>query len=200
MKNNINVIGKKFGMLTILAFSEPYINKTDGFKRTMVLCKCDCGNIKIITGTALRKAMLSKKGGTHSCGCLLTEYLERLPRLLVERNIKIEGYSAQSLVLHRYKVGAKARNLPFELSREQTINLCSSNCYYCGIQPCQLLPENRVKNGNFLHNGIDRIDNDKGYTEENCVPCCHICNMAKRNLTLEEFNQWIERLIKFRTR
>jgi 5-methylcytosine-specific restriction endonuclease McrA len=31
----------------------------------------------------------------------------------------------------------------------------------------------------FLYSGIDRKDNEKGYTEENCVPCCKRCNGIK---------------------
>lgn len=42
--------------------------------------------------------------------------------------------------------------------------------------------------------GIDRLNNDKGYTVENIVSCCSICNKAKSNLTMEEFLAWIERI------
>ena len=33
---------------------------------------------------------------------------------------------------------------------------------------------------------------------DNCVPCCKICNIAKRNMTLEEFDEWIKRLYNHR--
>lgn len=44
-------------------------------------------------------------------------------------------------------------------------------------------------------NGIDRIDNSKNYTPNNCVPCCEVCNKAKRHLSYVEFKNWIQRLI-----
>jgi hypothetical protein len=40
-------------------------------------------------------------------------------------------------------------------------------CYYCKSQK-----ENEV-------NGIDRVDNSKGYTKDNCVSCCQFCNRMK---------------------
>ena len=36
-------------------------------------------------------------------------------------------------------------------------------------------------------NGIDRINSDKGYTIDNCVPCCAQCNHMKLDYTTEEF-------------
>ena len=45
----------------------------------------------------------------------------------------------------------------------------------------------------FLRNGIDRIDNNKGYTKENCVPCCDICNRIKMDLP---YNVFIEHITK----
>ena len=36
-------------------------------------------------------------------------------------------------------------------------------CFYCGDTP----------------SGFDRIDNEKGHTKENCVPCCKECNVSR---------------------
>ena len=40
-------------------------------------------------------------------------------------------------------------------------------------------------NGQYLYNGIDRIDNKLGYIKGNMTPCCKICNHAKHDLTFE---------------
>jgi hypothetical protein len=45
--------------------------------------------------------------------------------------------------------------------------------------------------GNYTYNGLDRVNNSKGYTRTNVVPCCIICNNAKRTLSLSEFLEWI---------
>jgi len=45
--------------------------------------------------------------------------------------------------------------------------------------------------------GVDRVDNTKGYTKENCVPCCKICNRLKSDLTKEEFEEYQKRVKEF---
>lgn len=36
---------------------------------------------------------------------------------------------------------------------------------------------------------IDIIDNNKGYIVDNIIPCCIVCNRAKGNMSLEEFEE-----------
>ena len=43
-------------------------------------------------------------------------------------------------------------------------------------------------------NGIDRIDNNIGYTNENSVPCCKTCNFAKNILSESQFYLWIKKI------
>ena len=42
-------------------------------------------------------------------------------------------------------------------------------------------------NGDYLYNGLDRVDNNKGYFEDNVVPCCGVCNKMKGTMKQEEF-------------
>ncbi|MBQ0014768.1 MAG: hypothetical protein KBS82_05550 [Oscillospiraceae bacterium] len=62
MKKPIDLIGCKFGRLTVLEKAE---KSKDG--RSQWLCKCDCGNERIV----LEKSL--KNGHTKSCGCLNKE-------------------------------------------------------------------------------------------------------------------------------
>ena len=48
----------------------------------------------------------------------------------------------------------------------------------------------------FRYNGVDRIDNSRGYEEGNVVPCCRQCNWSKRDLTTEQFLAWVLRVNK----
>jgi hypothetical protein len=59
MPNLIDLTGKKYGRLTVVRRDE---NNT--FKQAMWLCRCECGNEKVIFGQSL------KDGRTKSCGCL----------------------------------------------------------------------------------------------------------------------------------
>ena len=47
-----------------------------------------------------------------------------------------------------------------------------------------------------MRNGIDRIDSSKGYSVDNCVPCCAKCNYAKHDLSIDDFKNHIEKIYK----
>lgn len=50
--------------------------------------------------------------------------------------------------------------------------------------------------GDYIHNGVDRLDNDKPYEFTNVVPCCGICNRAKMTIPYYKFIEWIQRIAK----
>ena len=58
----IDIADKKFGRLTVLTRAD-----SDSHGQAQWLCKCECGNMKIIKGVALRR------GTSKSCGCLKSE-------------------------------------------------------------------------------------------------------------------------------
>jgi len=59
----LNLIGQKFGRLTVIKRVENNINKK-GEQRSAWLCACECGKCIVVTGDKL------KTGNTKSCGCL----------------------------------------------------------------------------------------------------------------------------------
>ena len=81
-----------------------------------------------------------------------------------------------------YKLGAKSRNYVFELLKKDFDNIVSYDCYICGKQ-----------NSNRHKNGIDRYDNNIGYTLENVRPCCGQCNIMKKDM---EYQYFINKLLK----
>ena len=103
-----------------------------------------------------------------------------------------------NLLYNSYKSRANAKNRLFELSKDQFRKITSLNCSYCGVPPLQAQKSGKAIYWKefYYHNGIDRIDSDKGYTIKNSQPCCSICNKAKRDLDNTEFLEWISRLIK----
>ncbi len=90
--------------------------------------------------------------------------------------------------LNKYKKGAYTRGHLFELTYEKTKELFLGDCVYCGKE--SLL--------NMKLNGIDRVDNTKGYTLDNCVSCCKICNFMKRVLTKQTFIAQCKRISSFK--
>lgn len=87
---------------------------------------------------------------------------------------------------------ANKKGLDCKLSFEQYFDFVKSPCAYCGG-----FTNNKSKRGRYRHNGVDRIDNTQGYILSNCVACCAICNKAKGSLTLAEFNEWLQRVVKY---
>jgi hypothetical protein len=68
MTNRIDLSGQRFGRLTVVAESDPYIGPS-GKKARRWRCKCDCGN----TATPVQSNL--KSGIAKSCGCLRVDRL-----------------------------------------------------------------------------------------------------------------------------
>lgn len=66
-----------------------------------------------------------------------------------------------------YKKSAKTKNIEFNLTKDEYMDLAEKQCYYCGIM---------MERG---FNGIDRKSSAIGYNTFNCVSCCTLCNYLK---------------------
>lgn len=175
-----NLIDQKFGKLTVISFS--HIDKK--LRYQFWNCVCDCGNKTIKSTTVLRR----NNHPTHSCGCLRNEAIILSGH---DYNRKQSGESSINTLIYIYKKAAKKRNLPFNINREDFIRLTSQNCFYCNVPPKQIMKK-RICNGPYIYNGLDRKNNDIGYEINNILPCCKVCNYAKRTMNYDEFLQWIQ--------
>lgn len=169
--------GQKFGRLTVVEIDKESIGPNRKSYRIRWACKCDCGNVKSISANKLLS------NNTLSCGCLRKEGNQHIDF----------GLSARRSVFSIYKRAAKRRNREFNLSFEFVMEITSKNCYYCGASPSNEL-KSKNKNGSYIYNGIDRVNNNIGYTKDNCVPCCFNCNNAKKQLTQIEFFELIRKI------
>lgn len=92
----------------------------------------------------------------------------------------------------RYKYTSPHRKLKvFDLKKEWFEKLITGNCYYCDAIPRNKITVNKVHE--LKYNGIDRLNNNIGYLETNCVSCCWNCNEKKKNTNKEEFLDWIQK-------
>lgn len=141
--------------------------------RSYWLCRCDCGNELWVRSDVLN----NKK--RKSCGC--------------DKHAGDPGDGVMGVVYAGYRKNAEKRGVEFKISKEFFKDISSKNCYYCGSSPYNC---RSVKNyfGDFVYNGVDRVDNNRGYEEDNCVPCCKKCNRAKDVMTKNEFIEWIKNL------
>lgn len=173
--NHFDMIGRVFGKLTVIKRME----NSKGNNNRRWLCKCTCGEKKIATTTYL------KNGKTSHCGCSKkAKYVDRT-------------IPAINILIGSYKRISKIKNREFILSREQFIDITSSNCHYCGEPPNKTIEDNlRGNKSYYTYNGIDRKDSSKGYTPENSLPCCTKCNFVKGSTSYDLFKQWITNITK----
>jgi hypothetical protein len=176
LKEYENIVGQKFGRWEVIK----EVEKPDNIKgrNKYWLCKCECGKKRIVKGDSL------KSGTSTSCGCYIAE--------LTRNRTKYEYGLASVLNVYRmYKRNSKKAGRIFELSLDFFKLITQKRCIHCGSEPNNIM-KNYHNNGDYVYNGIDRINSDLGYTEDNVVPCCWHCNQAKSDYTLEEHDSWLE--------
>lgn len=167
--------GMIFTWLKVISFSHK-----DGRWRKIWNVECRCGKTKKVLGSAL------VSGNTKSCGCY---GIEKRRRSRISEN-----HSEITAVMLGYKRHAKDRGFEWSLSRADVESVIFENCKYCGIPPSNKKKTKNSLEDGVLYSGIDRVDSSIGYSKENVVPACKICNFAKSNMTLEEFRDWAVRV------
>lgn len=105
-----------------------------------------------------------------------------------KRDRKRKPYPNERMIFRRIAHDARIRSLSFEISIEWFVGVCHKPCHYCGMI------DTNFSEGIF-YNGLDRQDNLIGYTADNCVPCCFVCNRAKGSMSLEQFMLWVSTLV-----
>lgn len=153
-----NIIHQKFGRLFVL---EKTTNSKHGFARWK--CKCDCGQETIVYGVHL----IHKK--TTSCGC----YNKEQTRNKLSKNPFLGTYN-------RLLNAAKRTNRECSITYEDYLAYTKiPTCTYCN-HPLKWIPYKRRKDPDaYAGYNLDRKDNAVGYTNENCVACCSVCNHIK---------------------
>lgn len=170
MRNPRFEIGQRHTKNTIL--DKKYDNN-----RTMYLVKCDCGDERWVRTDILRK----NKNGCNNC---FSSGIRKSG----------EGHSINS-AWKSLRSNAKNRSIPVEITKDDFVRIAKQNCFYCGEEPKEKVyydqPEWSIP---ARLNGIDRVDNTRGYTLDNVVSACHTCNRGKMDLSLQEFKNWIIKL------
>jgi len=131
---------------------------------------CACGENYIE-----REAKQLSRKSTQSCGCI---------RFLGSSKNKADV--VKSLHFKKYLYHAKNRNVVVKLKEHEFYKLFSLNCYYCNSSP-KLIKSYKGGKYNIKLNGVDRLNNNFGYTTDNVVPCCTECNIMKQTLSEKAF-------------
>jgi hypothetical protein len=186
-----DLTGQRFGRLVAVELTDERQNGG-----AVWLCRCDCG-------TTIKMASASLRNGTRSCGCLGFGPGRSATRrggvgslaggaLTHERQLRHNTESR----FDKYRRAALKRGYAWRLSFAEFTALISGECHYCGAAPAQEhVAQIGLTDGEpLVYNGIDRVDNAKGYEAGNVVTCCGICNAAKMDRNQAEFLEWAARV------
>lgn len=177
----IDLTGKIFGELTVLGYSHSHVQPS-GQKRAMWDVRCSCGVEKKISTANLTSSH------TVSCGHVGIESrrtARKLPDNQAEKNY----------LFLAYKHSAANRGIGFNLGKDEFLRKTQENCFYCGDEPKNSRRSKAQSGSPFLYNGIDRMDNTKGYEPWNIVACCVKCNYMKRDFTVTDFLAHLKKVI-----
>ena len=127
-------------------------------------------------------------------------YAEVRKRWTQNNRRKVAGYVQAYVQRNSQKVSAYNRNFGFSpsgkyrllkhrhskrgwtdtlLSFDDFSHLFAAECFYCG---------------SATRGGLDRVDNSRGYANDNVVPCCELCNHMKWNLPQSAFLEHARRI------
>lgn len=111
------------------------------------------------------------------------EVKKRSAELMAKRRLENPGYH-RYLTYRRSHVRKKSvlNQSKFNLTFEEFLEIVKQPCFYCG---------------DTTSNGIDRVDNNKGYISGNMVSCCKVCNFGKRDMNKEKFFEWIKKVYNY---
>lgn len=149
MGRYIDHTGEKYGKMVVTA----YAGRTNGRKQ-LVLCKCDCGNQKIVIFDNL------KYGKTTSCGCVRAEMIGSLNRKHGKRHTRV--YRIWLDMKNRCE-NKRAQGRLYEDYRDRGIRVCEE-----WDNNFMSFYEWAMQNGYKENLSIDRINNEGNYEPSNC--------------------------------
>lgn len=128
-----------------------------------------CGSIVIKRSDAYKS----------SCGC---DHVKAVISSNQGRKLPTDKDRILRHAYRNYVSSANTRGLLWEISFELFSSQVLNPCVYCGNMDIRKLCGMLTK-----CNGLDRVDNTKGYFVDNIVPCCGKCNMMKGTMSTQEF-------------
>lgn len=164
MSKRLKIQGRMFGKLLVLRPS-----RTNKRNNVLWFVRCKCGHEFEVEGHQLIRKT------TRQCNSCRLKELQR-------NNCKPD--SALRSLFAQYRCQAKRAKRPFKLTFSEFQRLTSLPCFYTGRVPLQI---KKTPGSVYKYNGIDRLNNAKGYIANNSVPCCGVINKMKGTLDSDAF-------------
>ena len=170
-RNTKDLTNQKFNYLTAV---HP-VKKPEAVKSkqlgTWWLCKCECGNQKVVRS----RELIANE--TKSCGCK--------NKFTTSSNYRGVGLISQTFYT-KLVWGAEKRGYVVEISKEYLWDLLQnqgSRCYFTGL-PINIPTATGEKTAS-----VDRLDSDKGYIAGNVVWVHKDINLMKNTLSVKKFTE-----------
>lgn len=183
MKDTIHYqIGQQIGDFTISSYDQ---------NESRYTLTCRCGKTsKGASDHVTKKISRLLSEGFVACQSCTFDYKKKIEIERVTNNVM---YSFKD-VYREYVNKSKKRNIEFNLSLEDCYLLFNKPCHYCDDAPNNC----RIRHNGYkvYYQGLDRINNDQGYTIDNVVPCCKYCNSFKMDRSQKEFIEHVNRVFK----
>lgn len=165
MMHKSNLVGMRFSRLSVIGFGDDYVNPRSGKHFTVCVCKCDCGNVKGVRASSLLSGL------TVSCGCYARDS-SRIRHLKHGLANKDRLYSTWKGMRERC---TNPRQKCWQRYGGRGIFVCAEWDDFASFRTWALA------HGWRKGLQIDRIDDSKGYSPDNCqiVTCKE--NSDRRN-------------------
>ena len=180
-------VGDRIGNFTLL--ERVIVEKTGKHARFIVECAL-CGNHKEMSSQNIK--------AKNSCGCAQRDS-STWEHSTGAKNRPWQlppGEAARNNLFAAYRGRDERRGTKFSFTLEEFSAKIIQDCYYCDTNGGAISKGLGKTSGDFPYTGLDRIDSSEGYSPENTVPCCKVCNTMKNTLTQEEFLAHINLIAK----
>ena len=174
MPAKIDLVGKKFGRLVVIAEIEAHVT-AGGVRQLKWECQCECGKITEVVGRALTA------GDTKSCGCWKKVVDRQKGSVLCKKRKNVKSVIPGSHEWKEYAVWrsmvqrcTNPNNKGYKYYGARGITVCERwlNSFDAFFEDIGKIPEKLE---------IDRIDNELGYFPGNVRITTRSENMKNRN-------------------
>ena len=190
-KRKTDHTGKRIRNFVVVKKTKRKEQRPDGRNFYIYICQCDCGT-KFESNAAKFEYVFgctacSKQHHYEAAAAKQKITKQQNPsRRTILSKLSPESYggirgSYANYIINWIKSTASKRKLVWQLDSVEAFEMIQEPCHYCGAKV--KFPETR--------NGLDRLDNTKGYIKDNVVACCYPCNIAKHEMSREEFKTHI---------
>lgn len=164
----VEMIGKRFGRLLVIEKVEYKVGKSNSIHYK---CVCDCGTIKVISGSSLRM------GHTVSCGCYSKENMSKIMKEITGENHYGWKGGIRNSNIALYDTYANRLQIFDEIRRDpENLDILQAKCIYCGswFNPTKSKVNDRIRGIEGKKNSLNNF-----YCSDGCKLDCPIYNRKK---------------------